>query len=95
MKRSSIYSTVLKVVVLLFVAWFMGSAVVHDWGTIRAYEWRISFWPFTASTVLFFGTYALLAWLWKRALAMFGHPIDYRVCMAHVLCRQPGTLHSR
>lgn len=78
MKRSSPAVTVLKIVVLLIVAWFMGLAVSRDWETIRAYEWRISAVPFAVSTALFFAAYALLARLWGRVLKLFGTPISYR-----------------
>jgi len=68
---------ILKFLVPLVIAFFIGRAIHRNWQEVRAADWTFDAGYLFISVLLTVGWFALRPYVWAAILARFGHPISY------------------
>ena len=88
---------ILKFLVPLVIAFFIGRAIHRNWQEVRAADWTFDGGYLLISVLLTVGWFALRPYAWAAILGRFGHPISYgaafRIFRQAELSRYvPGTV---
>ena len=88
---------ILKFLVPLVIAFFIGRAIHRNWQEVRAADWTFDGGYLFISVLLTVGWFALRPYVWAAILGRFGHPISYgaavRIFRQAELSRYvPGTV---
>ena len=88
---------ILKFLVPLVIAFFIGRAIHRNWQEVRAADWTFDGGYLLISVLLTVGWFALRPYVWAAILGRFGHPISYgaafRIFRQAELSRHvPGTI---
>ena len=88
---------ILKFLVPLVIAFFIGRAIHRNWQEVRAADWTFDGGYLLISVLLTVGWFALRPYVWAAILGRFGHPISYgaafRIFRQAELSRYvPGTV---
>ncbi len=69
-------STFLKISLTAIILYFLYRQVAHHWQEIKAYEWEIHWGWLILSVIVGIGTFVILASIWRRIIAGFGHKLS-------------------
>ncbi len=73
-----IISAAAKIIIAIAVLYYIWRTVLANWEQVRGYSWDFNPGLMGLSAAVFFGAYALLAWIWGRVLFYTGHAASYR-----------------